>query len=159
ESDNVACDKLLALVGGPDAVTTLLRELQLPGIDISHSELDLARGTPDNTATPIGMVRLLEKMQRQELGLSASSAALLASLMTRTQPGARRLKGNLPPGTPVAHRTGTSGPSRRLRGRSEATNDVGLVTLPDRTHVAIAVFVHDSPGDDAMRERTIAELA
>ena len=51
--------------------------------------------------------------------------------MARCVTGHSRLKGQLPAGTPVAHKTGT------LAGVSD---DVGVVTLPNGHHLAIAVF-------------------
>jgi len=70
--------------------------------------------------------------------------------------GAHRLKGFLPEGTVVAHKTGTSGTSN---GLTRATNDVGIVTLPDGRHMAIAVFVSDSKANEAVREGVIAKIA
>jgi beta-lactamase class A len=66
------------------------------------------------------------------------------------------LKGLLPPGTVVAHKTGTDG---TFGGLTRATNDIGIITLPDGRHLAIAVFVRDSTADEATRERTIAAAA
>jgi beta-lactamase class A len=76
--------------------------------------------------------------------------------MTETPTGLKRLKGLLPAGTVVAHKTGTSGSAD---GLTAATNDVGLITLLNGRHLAIAVFVSDSPADDATREEVIAKIA
>ena len=51
--------------------------------------------------------------------------------MARCHTGADRIPAGIPVGTPVAHKTGT------LAGIS---NDVGIVTLPDKKRFAIAVF-------------------
>jgi beta-lactamase class A len=102
------------------------------------------------------MVALLVKVARRELGLSPASAALLDDVLLRVTTGGQRIKGALPPGTPVAHKTGMS---RTQAGKTDATNDVGLIALPDGRRVAVAVFVHASPADEATRERTIARLA
>lgn len=101
------------------------------------------------------MVRLL-KLFQQGQGLSKSSRALLMQWMTETETGLKRLKGNLPPGTVVAHKTGTS---YTVNGVTVATNDVGLITLPNGQHLAIAVFVMDSPLSQDTRERAIAAFA
>jgi beta-lactamase class A len=77
-------------------------------------------------------------------------------VLTESTPGAKRLKGLLPAGTAVAHKTGTSGTQG---GLTAATNDIGLLTLPNGKHVAIAVFVSDSPTDEATREAVIAKIA
>jgi beta-lactamase class A len=155
-SDNVACDRLLALVGGPQAVDARMHGFGIKGISIRFSEREMTAGRGDNTATPAGMVALLVRMARQELDLLPASAKHLEALLLRVGTGARRLKGALPPGTPVAHKTGSS---RTQGGQTDATNDVGLVSLPNGNRVAIAVFVHASPADERTREETIAKLA
>ena len=76
--------------------------------------------------------------------------------MTETGTGAHRIKGMLPADAVVAHKTGTSGTAA---GVTAATNDVGIVTLPDGRHLAIAVFVSDSTADEAAREGVIAKAA
>lgn len=153
-SDNSACDKLLALLGGPKVVDERVRALGVRGIEIRFSEREMHAG-PDNTATPAAMVELLGKLARHQLGLSPASATLLDGLLTRVATGPRRLKGGLPAGTVVAHKTGTSA---TRDGVTDATNDVGLVTLPDGSRMAIAVFVHASRADERTREETIARL-
>jgi len=40
-----------------------------------------------------------------------------------------------------------------------ATNDIGIITLPNGRHLAIAVFVSDSPADEATREGVIGRIA
>jgi beta-lactamase class A len=46
-----------------------------------------------------------------------------------------------------------------VHGLTRATNDVGLVTLPDGRHLAVAVFVSDSSAEDSVREGVIAAIA
>lgn len=105
---------------------------------------------PRDTSTPDGMAALLEKIYRKDL-LKPESANLLLDIMRRCRTGEARLRGLLPQGTEIAHKTGTIGGS---------TNDVGIITLPDNAgHVAIAVFVKSSDNDTSARERGIAEIA
>jgi beta-lactamase class A len=105
---------------------------------------------PRDTAMPDAMVTLLARIYRKDL-LKPESAELLLDIMRRCRTGEARLKGMLPLGTEVAHKTGTIGGT---------TNDVGIVTLPDNAgHVAIAVFVKQSDKETAARERVIAEVA
>ncbi len=73
-------------------------------------------------------------------------------LMTETTTGTKRIKGLLPNGTVVAHKTGTSA---TVKGVTAATNDVGLVTLPNGRHLAIAVFVSDSTAGNTIREEAM----
>jgi beta-lactamase class A len=158
-SDNTAADKLLSLVGGPGVVDARVRSLGVDHVTIRYTELDLGASGPqrhDNTATPAAIVALLAKVARHELGLSTASAALLDEVLLKVTTGAQRIKGGVPPGTPVAHKTGMSD---TRDGKTDATNDVGLITLPNGHRVAVAVFVHASPADLATRERTIARIA
>ena len=105
---------------------------------------------PRDSSTPDSMAALLLKIYRKDL-LSASSADLLLDIMRRCQTGEARLKGLLPPGTEVIHKTGTIGGT---------TNDVGIITLPgDAGHVVVAVFVKGSEKEVPERERGIAEIA
>jgi hypothetical protein len=130
--------------------------LGIEGITIRFSEREMTAGKGDNTATPAAVVALLVRMARQGLGLLPTSAKVLDDLLLRVATGAKRIKGALPPGTPVAHKSGTS---RTQDGKTDATNDVGLIALPNGSRIAIAVFVHDSPADERTREETIAKLA
>jgi beta-lactamase class A len=77
--------------------------------------------------------------------------------MKNTPTGPNRLKGLLPKGTPVAHKTGTTGSTE---GINAGTNDVGIITLPDgKGHLAIAVFVKGSNQAADIREKAIAQTA
>ena len=70
-SDNVACDKLLALVGGPGVVDARVRALGIDHVDDPlHGARSRRTGKGDNTATPAAMVALLAKIARHEVGLS-----------------------------------------------------------------------------------------
>ena len=56
----------------------------------------------------------------------------------------------------MAHKTGSSG---TVNGLTRATNDAGIVTLPDGRHMAIAVLVSDSAADDVTRDTVIAKIS
>jgi beta-lactamase class A len=56
----------------------------------------------------------------------------------------------------VAHKSGTSDVDA---GLAHATNDIGLITLPDGRNLALAVFITDSRADDATRDKIIARIA
>lgn len=105
---------------------------------------------PRDTATPNAMAELLGLIHVGE-GLTPESRDYLVESMLASRSGPRRIKGLLPRGTPVAHKTGT------IAG---AINDVGIITLPDDAgHVAIAVFVYTFNRTTWRRERTIAEVS
>ena len=158
ESDGTASDVLLNLVGGPKAVMAFLNEINVSGINVVNSEKEIGRDWQtqyENWATPKSAVELLAALQARR-GLSAESQALLLKLMIESAPGSKRLKGQLPAGTVVAHKTGSGG----VRGGiTSATNDIGIITLPDGRHLAIVVFISDSAAEDATREAVIARIA
>jgi len=105
---------------------------------------------PRDTATPDAMTDLLRLIYAGE-GLTPESRDYLLTSMLASRSGPRRIKGLLPKGTPVAHKTGT------IAG---AINDIGIITLPNQAgHVAIAVFVYTFHRTTWRRERTIAEVS
>jgi beta-lactamase class A len=110
---------------------------------------------PRNTATAAGLAQLLVKLQTGAL-LSPASTALLLGIMTRSPILRGRLKGLLPPTVPIAHKPGTSATTN---GVTAATNDVGVITLPDHSHLAIAVLIKDSSAPNAVRDSVIARVA
>lgn len=111
---------------------------------------------PRDTSTPGHMARLLVLLKRGEL-LGPESTALLLRTMTETRTGPNRLRGRLPAGTVVAHKTGTSA---SWRGMVATVNDAGLVTLPrGRGHLAIAVFVREAKNGLPAAETAIARAA
>lgn len=77
--------------------------------------------------------------------------------MTETSTGPNRLKGLLPKDAVVAHKTGTS-PTNDDK-LTPATNDVGIIVLPNGKHLAIAVLVCNSKADEATRDKVIAQIA
>ena len=157
ESDGTACDALMRMLGGPEVVTKNLREWGLNDIVLATYEQDMFK-TPavsfQNWSTPEAMVELLKLLQTEKV-LSAERRDILLSLMIKSRPGQQRIKGLLP-GTTVAHKTGTSG---TINGVTTATNDVGIVTLGNGKHLAIAVFVSSTTADEKTREGVIAKIA
>ena len=157
ESDGTASDVLLRLVG-VDAVSKYLNELGVNELVVANTEKEIGADWETqyrNWASPDGALQLLKRLHDRR-GISAQSQELLLKFMTETPTGPRRLKGLLPQTAVVAHKTGTSGSAK---GITAATNDIGIITLPNGQHLAIAVFVSDSPADVATRERVIARIA
>ena len=67
------------------------------------------------------------------------------------------MKGQLPDGTIVAHKTGTSGANKD--GLTAAVNDIGIVFLSGGRYFFISVFVTDSKEDSATNEKIIADIS
>jgi beta-lactamase class A len=158
ESDGTASDVLLRVVGGPARVQSYLVTIGVTEVRIATTEREMAQDDKAqyrNWATPRGIMLLLRALQTGH-ELSPASRQYLLECMTQTATGPKRIRGMLPAGLPVAHKTGTS---NTKQGITAATNDVGLVTLPDGRTLAVAVFVSDSPADEAVREGVIAKIA
>ena len=92
---------------------------------------------PVDGATPVGVARALARLHQGEL-LSDASTARLLGMMADSVNGRRRLKGGLPAGWRLAHKTGTG---QDWSGGTVGINDVGLITAPDGKTYAIAVFI------------------
>ena len=157
DSDGTACDVLLKAVGGADAVTKYLREIGVGDMVVATTEKEMAQDESvqyQNWSSPKAANDLL-RLLHEGRTLSENSRALLLQWMTETPTGAKRIKGLLPAGTVVAHKTGTSG---TFDGLTRATNDVGLIALPDGRHLSISIFVSDSKADEKTREEVIAKI-
>lgn len=156
ESDGTASDILLHEAGGPAAVMKYLQSQGVGDLIVAHSEMQLTWKTQyEDWSTPRAAVKLLMNLQNG-IGISDASRALLMKDMQESQTGVTRILNLLPRGTVVADKTGSSGTQD---GRAAATNDIGLVTLPDGRHMAIAIFVSDSEAADAVRDSVIAKIA
>ena len=159
QSDGTACDVLLRLLGGTEAVDNRVRHFGSDSIAIATTEMvQVANDTIQyrNWSTPNGMNELLEVFRSKEY-LSEEGSELLTEFMSVSTPWFdRRIKGKLPQGTPVAHKTGTAG---TYNGLNRATNDVGIISLPNGEHLAISVFVKDSRDQHSAREEAIARVA
>ncbi|ANH80217.1 hypothetical protein A8C56_03780 [Niabella ginsenosidivorans] len=159
ESDGTACDVLLRLLGGTDKAQQHIHEWGVTAIAIATTEMvQVANDTIQyqNWATPEAMNKLLQLFFEGRC-LSRNSRELLLQYMSISEPWFdRRIKGLLPPGTKVAHKTGTAG---TIDGLTRATNDVGIITLPDGRHLAITVFIADSYDSQKDREMAIARVS
>lgn len=159
ESDGSASDVLTRLAGGAGVIQAYLTGINIGEVIIANTEKEIGQDWETqyrNWATPEGAAALLRALHEKR-GISEPHQKLVLKFMTESVPGAKRLKGMLPAGTQVAHKTGTSGTNKD--GITAATNDIGIITLPNGKHMAIAVFVSDSPADEATREAVIAGIA
>ncbi len=158
-SDNHATDALLAAVGGPQVVTrwvqsnTGITEFRLDRTIATLVRDDGAINPAVNidkrdSVTPLAMVRLLSGIYRGQW-LSPASSEVLMGAMSRTVTGKTRIRGLLPEGTQVAHKTGTL---------ANTASDVGFIRTPDGRELAVAIYV-TGQGGKAERNARIASLA
>jgi len=158
-SDNTSTDKLLQLVGGPERVTEQMRSLGFNNLDIHSTVMDYVKTRQSvNTGSADDLASLLTQLQQGKI-LQPAQSQLLIGYMRGTTTGLRRLRGDLPAGTIVGDKTG-SGERNTQTNVVKATNDVGLITLPNgKGTLAMAVLLTDSKLTDVAQEKLVAELA
>ena len=160
QSDNNGCDILLRLLGSTAAVETFLLQHQVTDISIKVNEEDMHKEWDiqyQNWATPIALTNLLTKFYTNDKILSKESYEFLWKIMVETTTGTDRLKGQLPQGTIVAHKTGTSFTNNK--NITAATNDIGIIILPNGNPIFISVLVSNSEEDSKTNEKIISDIA
>lgn len=162
QSDNAACDALLRLLGGPAAVEKYFKRNGIKNISVKINEETMQSNWDmmfQNWTTPTAAVETLKKyFENKNKLLSPESHGFIWRVMRDTSTGPKRLKGQLPGGTVVAHKTGYSG-AHKTTGVHAAVNDIGIVFLPNGKYFYISVFVTDSREDFDTNERIIADIA
>lgn len=159
ESDNNACDILFELAGGTKKVNDYIHSLGVKDIAIVATEKEMKAGWNvqyTNFARPSAYLQLLEIVY-QGRTLSKSSHDFLWKILVAGPTGLKRIKGLLPEGTVVAHKTGTS--ATNDNGVTAATNDVGIIKLQNKRDIAVVVFVSDATAKADTRELVIAQIA
>ncbi|MFP5394599.1 MAG: serine hydrolase [Alphaproteobacteria bacterium] len=176
-SDNLANDKLLWTVGGPDHVRGVLKDRGLEGIRFGPGERllqssiaglqwtpELAQGSnfndarerlpveqrqallsryvadPMDGATPAGVSKALGQLAMGDL-LSPDTTQVMLDIMAHSRSGPRRLKGGVPAGWKVYHKTGTG---QELRGTATGYNDVAVFVAPNGTAYGVAVMIAET---------------
>ncbi|MGC2268017.1 MAG: class A beta-lactamase [Candidatus Acidiferrales bacterium] len=157
-SDNASADVVLRVVGGPAVVDSYIKSIGIAGFHLEDGEAGLARDVTAqyrNWFEPAAAVEFLERVSNDS-PFTPEHTRLLLQWMQDASTGLHRIRRDLPAGTIVMHKTGSSGTKR---GVTFATNDIGLITLPDGRRLAIAIFVTDSTADEATRDGVIAHIA
>ena len=160
ESDNIGCDILLKLIGGTDSVQSFLNVNHFTDISIKANEEQMHKDWNiqyQNWTTPTAINKLLiAAHDKTNHLLSKKSYDFIWNVMRETTTGSTRLKGQLPKNTIVAHKTGTSGINN---GIAAATNDIGVIVLPNGQLIFISVFVADSKETPEINEKIISDIA
>lgn len=153
KSDNNTCDVLFRVMGGTKKVEQYIHELGYHGISIKTTEEEMAKvidsAEKKNWCYPSEMTRMLTDFLHQK-HLSKASNDVLMRLMIESSNSNKRIKGSLPQSVMVAHKTGTG---------NRIVNDVGIVTLPDGNHLALAVYVKQSQETFEDAEKIIAQIS
>jgi len=160
-SDNVGCDVLLRLIGGPQVVEEYFIKNNFKDLSIKFNE-EYQQSNWDfqfqNWTTPKAANEVLSSFyyNKKKL-LSKKSYDFIWKIMRDTETGKKRLRGQLPEKTIVAHKTGSSGANKD--GLTAAVNDIGIVFLPNGQHFFISVFVANSKEDSVTNEKIIADIS
>jgi beta-lactamase class A len=107
-----------------------------------------------DTATPLGMALLLQRLASGEL-LSPGSTRYALATMAQTVTFPDRLKAGVPDGWICMHKTGTSGSWDSV---TAATNDVAILKAPDGTYISLVVFIADTRQPANARSRVMRKI-
>ena len=124
-----------------------------------RERLDAYVADPVDGAAPDALVATLARLKRGEL-LSPRSTQYLLDTMARSRTGPKRLRGGLPEGWSIAHKTGTG---QDLGAITAGYNDVAVITAPDGQSYAVAVMIGKTtqgiPGRWALMNEVAATVA
>lgn len=157
-SDKVASDMLLDILGGPDKVHKFIKTLGIADIGIVATEREMHNDWDvqfSNWTTPNATAALLKLFYHGKI-LTAESKKFLWQLMVDTPNAPKRLKGMLPEGTVVARKPGTGDSNGEVLG---AVNDVGILVLPNGKQIIMAAYVTRAKGDFKNVEEGIAKMS
>jgi beta-lactamase class A len=161
-SDNVATNKLLAMLGGPAGFTAALRAIgdDQTRLDRLEPEMMLVDvGDPRDTTTPFAMAHTVAKMTTTKW-LSDGALTKLISWMEATKTGSKRIRAGLPTDWRSGDKTGTGmapehGPDRY--------NDIAIAWPTGGVNKGAPIIItgyYESPvKSETMRDEDQAVLA
>jgi beta-lactamase class A len=152
ESDNSAANLLLALLGGPAALTGFARSIADPVTRLDRIEPDLNESRdhdPRDTTSPSAMANDLHAILLGDV-LSSGLRNRITHWMQDCVTGLDRLRAHLPAGWRAADRTGSSG--------THTSNDVGVFWPPNAPPVIVAAFITQCAGPEARRTTMLARI-
>lgn len=161
-SDNIACDVLFRLIGGPSTADKYIRSLCVNDFSITANEDDMHRDLTlchSNWSTPLSAAKLLETFLKQDT-VNNKPLAFVHAVMTGCKTGINRLSRPLIESeskTVIGHKTGTS--DTDAQGRIIAINDIGFILLPNGHRYTIAVFVANSEETMEDTEKIIGDIS
>ena len=151
-SDNTAANLLLPLIGGPAGLTAFVRGLGDTVTRFDRTEPTLNTnidGDAQDTTTPEAMSTLLRTVFTGTV-LKPESLKLLKDWMVATTTGNARIRAGVPIGAERADKTGS--------GANNATNDVGVVWLPNKPPVFLSIYTSGGTLDADGRNQVIADI-
>lgn len=149
-SDNPAANILMKQLGGPAAITAYARSIGDTEFRLDRLETELNSAIPGDlrdTTTPQAM---LQSMRKLVLGdaLPPLQRTQLKEWMLGNTTGDNRIRAGVPPGWPVADKTGA--------GSYGTVNDIGVIWPPGKAPILLAVYLTQPGKDDKQRNDIIA---
>ncbi len=158
-SDNNGCDILLRMVGGTKKVNDFFIERGFSDLSIVYNEEEMHKDWVaqfSNYSTPKSASIILKSFIEGKI-LKQETTDFLMKVMIETATGINRIKGKLPQGTSVAHKTGSSG--KNESGISAAVNDIGIVFLSEDEYYFFSAFITNSKETDQINEQIISDIS
>ncbi|MEO9534421.1 MAG: class A beta-lactamase [Crocinitomicaceae bacterium] len=159
-SDNVGCDVLYKLIGGPAVVENYMHQMGIADIAIKYNELTMQtvweyqyENWTTAKATNTTLMTFFENSHQQ---LTKKSYDFLWGTMKQSWHPKVSMKSFLPENTIIAHKTGHSG--KNDKGITAAQNDIGIIFLPDGTYFYLSVLVSDSKEEANVNKKIIADI-
>lgn len=152
-SDNTAANLLMRLLGGPAGVTAFARSIGDGLFRLDRWEPGLNAAVPgdaQDTTTPAAMLRDLRLIATGAL-LGQTERTKLLGWMRDSRTGLARIRAAAPAGWTVADKSGG--------GEYGATNDVAVLSPPDRPPLLLVVYFAQRAKDAPTRDAVVADAA
>ena len=159
QSDNNGCDILLRLIGGTETVQKFIHSKGIKDFQIKADEEKMHQGYESmylNWTTTNASNLLLKKFYEGKI-ISKTFTDFLIQTMLETNTGANKIVAQLPAGTWVAHKTGSSGKDQK--GMTIAENDIGIIALSNGKKYALSVLISDSMESEQVNTKMIADIS
>lgn len=150
-SDNTAGNRILAYLGGPDAVTQFMRDLGDNVTRLDRTEPTLNEATPGDvrdTSSPQSMAVGLQKILRSDT-LTPANRATLDNWMRNDKVGDALLRAALPKNWTIADKTGAGGYGSRAI--------IAAVYPPERQPFYVAIYITQTEATLQTANAVIAE--
>ena len=152
-SDNVAGNKVLESIGGPDGLTGFLRSIGDATTRLDRREPDLNEATPDDardTTTPAAIAATSLRALVLGDALSSSSRKQLMAWLVANEVGGPLLRAGLPGDWQIGNRTGAVGYGSR--------GVIAVLWPPGRAPIVAAIYITGADASMDRRNLAIAEL-
>ena len=152
-SDNSAANLAMKLIGGPSAVTAYARSIGDDAFRLDRWETELNTalpGDPRDTTTPAAMAASMRVLTLGD-ALPPAQRAQFVAWLRGNKVGDKRIRAGVPAGSQVGDKTGT--------GDYGTTNDAGVIWLPSRAPIVLAVYYTQTRADAKPKDDVIAAAA